>query len=917
MSKDIHISSSRFKPYETVYFDPAVTGPNGAKLVSYRWSYEWIEDWNQSAGETISKRISDWTQSEISDDTGRQLVHVYGVQLPEGKTITASSESVPHLMGYMESKGMKGLPSLSNAVKTLAKLRIRHQQINSLKKEYDRLRHEISFPEIKEGTYDDLDGFGKIRYDRDNPSKIWLMGNFSTANEDHTSPNGKINNEGIHYLKMRYEADRIKQAGFEKARGLISTLSDIENRIKRQERKISEITRQMNTEEKASKGMKIKKSSFKPMGMKYKSIRDIASIRVIDPDDKSKIITIQGDNLYSGVHYLKEGGTLDMKSFYIPKSRVLEVVMKDGTIQKDVQNGFHVDNSVKEEIQNVEYDRDMERGLIATLRDVREKYQKDKNSSNYNYIGVALGDPDLIAMLYDAFLQSRPTELIKEYILLYRELRPSSGIKLNARLFFQLYIGPDDVSTGIPYGTDVWKLIPEQFKTSEFKIKSVVYSDRIDIKDQTRVLKILDKVTKNDALRPVISKIRIDDGHVVATDTNILIHLLNSNKETGYININKIAKESDDKDNSYPDWRRVLPGNFKKETKKQKFDLSKLMEHLWALVENGLTSAPLDTVMIRTSENLFIGFFADILIKGLKSFMELGFKPSAMHYVSSSKAVIFTSADATLMGGGLDHNLLMVMPMFMSDTSQNYVYYDMEDNVVKTTPADALRENSKYTFEDGGYLFPESEMFASGGDIPVSDPDAIETRYYIHDLNTGTDRHSGKVAEEIVNIVKADAEDEGFQINSFEDAKSYLEQNGYMLEEMDSFALGGGLADNLTVHDIARIHSVPVEVIQRQLSKGIIIEMEHTDDLLIAEEIAMDHLTENPDYYTHLVVMEKNFKTGGRLGFEGLAKKVSDAYVGKPVPSRYRSKYGSIYSRKEADAVGRKVAGKIYREQQR
>jgi len=36
------------------------------------------------------------------------------------------------------------------------------------------------------------------------------------------------------------------------------------------------------------------------------------------------------------------------------------------------------------------------------------------------------------------------------------------------------------------------------------------------------------------------------------------------------------------------------------------------------------------------------------------------------------------------------------------------------------------------------------------------------------------------------------------------------------------------------------------------------IEMEHTDDPMVAIEIAMDHLSEIPDYYTHLDKMEKN-----------------------------------------------------------
>lgn len=37
-----------------------------------------------------------------------------------------------------------------------------------------------------------------------------------------------------------------------------------------------------------------------------------------------------------------------------------------------------------------------------------------------------------------------------------------------------------------------------------------------------------------------------------------------------------------------------------------------------------------------------------------------------------------------------------------------------------------------------------------------------------------------------------------------------------------------------------------------QLAIGTKVEMEHTDDPHVAEEIAADHLTENPDYYRKL-----------------------------------------------------------------
>lgn len=64
-------------------------------------------------------------------------------------------------------------------------------------------------------------------------------------------------------------------------------------------------------------------------------------------------------------------------------------------------------------------------------------------------------------------------------------------------------------------------------------------------------------------------------------------------------------------------------------------------------------------------------------------------------------------------------------------------------------------------------------------------------------------------------------------------------------EEWDD-QLKGGLADK----------KKPEEFDQAQLEKGIKVEYEHTNDRNKAKEIAMDHLTEDPNYYKKLRKME-------------------------------------------------------------
>lgn len=44
---------------------------------------------------------------------------------------------------------------------------------------------------------------------------------------------------------------------------------------------------------------------------------------------------------------------------------------------------------------------------------------------------------------------------------------------------------------------------------------------------------------------------------------------------------------------------------------------------------------------------------------------------------------------------------------------------------------------------------------------------------------------------------------------------------------------------------------------EKQIKKGMKIEMEHTRNKKMAQRIAMDHLVENPKYYTYLEKMER------------------------------------------------------------
>jgi hypothetical protein len=91
--------------------------------------------------------------------------------------------------------------------------------------------------------------------------------------------------------------------------------------------------------------------------------------------------------------------------------------------------------------------------------------------------------------------------------------------------------------------------------------------------------------------------------------------------------------------------------------------------------------------------------------------------------------------------------------------------------------------------------------------------------------------------------------------------RNVLQTKSNMKEE----ELEGGLSDNKTLKDIFKKHKktgISYESLKKQLEMGLKVEKEHTKKEKRAEEIAMDHLWEDPKYYTKLKKIEGNEATG-------------------------------------------------------
>lgn len=99
-----------------------------------------------------------------------------------------------------------------------------------------------------------------------------------------------------------------------------------------------------------------------------------------------------------------------------------------------------------------------------------------------------------------------------------------------------------------------------------------------------------------------------------------------------------------------------------------------------------------------------------------------------------------------------------------------------------------------------------------------------------------------------------------------------------MVERVD--IMPGGLGDKKTADDVDK----------QQLQMGISVETEHTTDPKIAMEIALDHLTEDPEYYTKLDAIEE------KLDYRPLDPFVTKAWAlfASTIYEPYLAKTGSL-----------------------
>lgn len=115
----------------------------------------------------------------------------------------------------------------------------------------------------------------------------------------------------------------------------------------------------------------------------------------------------------------------------------------------------------------------------------------------------------------------------------------------------------------------------------------------------------------------------------------------------------------------------------------------------------------------------------------------------------------------------------------------------------------------------------------------------VANEAYVYDSNENPEHTAESYAKEAKQYIN----------NKIDEACSRKNENKNIIP--------GGLADKLTVKDLATKHKLSVSEIEDAIKKGQKVELEHTNDPAVAYEIAKDHIFEDPAYYDKLAKIEE------------------------------------------------------------
>lgn len=233
--------------------------------------------------------------------------------------------------------------------------------------------------------------------------------------------------------------------------------------------------------------------------------------------------------------------------------------------------------------------------------------------------------------------------------------------------------------------------------------------------------------------------------------------------------------------------------------------------------------------------------------------------------------------------------------------------FELNANSREEAKIEAEKGKKQYKIPEEMFLYDVFRKFANGGDVadPISyaktlgrdsqDWEAQLKEYAGDQYNTLTQEEK----REIIANIQA-----GY------DRNTHFAKGG----EVDRISIGDNVyayfAHNYVGYQLVESPSMGepydgkvIDIINENNQKKYVVKFENGETKKLSQGIFDDY------------VIKEKFAKGGKIGFEGLAKKVAKRYKGKAVSKEYQAEYGKTYDQKEAKEVGNKVAAKVYRQQ--
>jgi len=145
----------RTKPTETIIFAKPIPVSDGSKIVSYEWRWTGGVKYDAYEGGLVDARVSDFDNAELSDRTGRKLVHLFSVETKDGKTEIVSLEDALGLL-----KGDKAFKSIASMIKTRAKNKMKAELLEA---QMDQLETERDAARKAEYQVEEKEPFGPVK----------------------------------------------------------------------------------------------------------------------------------------------------------------------------------------------------------------------------------------------------------------------------------------------------------------------------------------------------------------------------------------------------------------------------------------------------------------------------------------------------------------------------------------------------------------------------------------------------------------------------------------------------------------------------------------------------------------------------------------------------------------------------------